>query len=509
MKLSRRDFLKLGSATAAGALLSPRLLSALEQGSARPNIIIILFDAMTARNMSLFGYERETTPNLSRFAEHSTVYHSHSSGGNFTTPGTASMLTGMFPWKHRAHNQGGFIKPEWTRFNPFTLMGEAYHRFVFCQNPWPDRLVSQFIKDVDQILSPSAYSLRSGTLVMDRVGKDRALASIAVEEFLLSLGADTIGSSMLGYIYKDSVLSAVAADEKAHPEYPIGLPVVEGYVIPYRNEDIYDGVAAELTKLESGGRPYFSYFHLFSPHSPYRPHRQYARLFRDDYVPPAKPPHPLLKPFNDELLHRRRLAYDLQVANVDGEFGRLLERLESIGILDDSFVVITSDHGEMFERGFWGHGGVMLYDPSIHIPLLIHAPGQISRMDIQTPTSNVDILPTLLSLAGKEVPPELDGQILPGFSEAYDLEKPLFSMYSAENPAFAPLKKIAVSMRKGDFKLIATLGYTAEDMFELYNLQDDPEEIRDLSKEDAATFQQLRDELLSHLADANRPYERS
>lgn len=502
--------MKLGSAVAAGALLSPRVFSALEQGSDRPNIVIILFDAMTARNMSLYGYVRETTPQLARFAERSTVYHAHSSAGNFTTPGTASMLTGMFPWKHRAHNQGGMIKADLARFNPFTLLGEEYYRYAFAQNLWPDRLVNQFSSDMDQILSPSAYSLRSGGLFLDKFGKDRALASLALEGFLFSLGADTIGSAALGHVYKESVSAKfLAAQEKLHSEYPIGLPVVEGYVIPYLNEDIFAGVAAELKKLEAETKPFLSYFHLYSPHSPYRPHRKYARLFRDDYVPPTKPNHPLLTPQSGELVLRRRLGYDIQVANVDGEFGRLVRHMEADGILDSSYVIITSDHGEMFERGFWGHGDVLMYEPNIHIPLLIHAPGQAFRFDIHTPTSNVDLLPTLLSLAGRDAPPELDGQVLPGFADAYDLEKPLFSMYSVEAPAFAPLKKIVVSMRKGDFKLIATLGYAAEDMFELYNLRNDPEEMQDLSKKDTATIQRLRDELLSHLADANRPYERS
>jgi arylsulfatase A-like enzyme len=368
--------------------------------------------------------------------------------------------------------------------------------------------VSQAYGDVDQILSPNAYSLRHGTLVMDRLGKDRGLASIAVEEFMLSLGADTMGSSVLGHVYKESVLSNMVAQEKAHPEYPVGLPEVEGIVIPYRNEDIFDGVAAELVKLEAGGKPYFSYFHLFSPHSPYRPHRKYVQLFRDNYAPPAKPPHPLVAPLPDEVIQRRRILYDMQVANVDGEFGRLVERMEADGILDNSYVLITSDHGEMFERGYWGHGGVMMYDPSIHIPLLIHAPGQASRVDIQTPTSNVDLLPTLLSVAGREIPSELDGQILPGFSDEYDQERPIFSMDAAQNPAFAPLKKASISMRKGDFKVIATLGYTDIDTFEFYNLADDPEEMQDLSQNETITFARLRDELLSHLADANLPYAR-
>ena len=85
----------------------PQSLAFLQSDNTFPNIIVILFDAMSARNLSLYGYPRETTPFLDKFAARSTVYHRHYSGGNFTTPGTASMLTGMFQWKHRAFNVAG------------------------------------------------------------------------------------------------------------------------------------------------------------------------------------------------------------------------------------------------------------------------------------------------------------------------------------------------------------------------------------------------------------------
>jgi hypothetical protein len=77
-----------------------------------------------------------------------------------------------------------------------------------------------------------------------------------------------------------------------------------------------------------------------------------------------------------------------------------------------------------------------------------------------------------------------------------------------QNPAFSLLEKTVISMRKGDLKLIATLGYTTEDRFELYNVRDDPEEMADLFQEDPVISHRLRDELLSHLADINRPYNR-
>src|SRR5690349_2648530 len=113
-RISRRSFLKLLGAAAPTVLLPAVSAWAgqnLNQGSAsKPNVIVLLLDAMTSRNLSVYGYPRPTSPNLERFAEHATVYHSHNSSGNYTIPGTASLLTGMYPWTHRAINYSGGIQ---------------------------------------------------------------------------------------------------------------------------------------------------------------------------------------------------------------------------------------------------------------------------------------------------------------------------------------------------------------------------------------------------------------
>ena len=103
--LSRRDFLKLSSAAAlAGAVHTFPFSSAASrhQSSAHPNILVVLFDALSAEHLSLYDYPRHTSPNLDHFAEGATVYHNHHSAGNYTTPSTASLFTGTYPWTHRA-----------------------------------------------------------------------------------------------------------------------------------------------------------------------------------------------------------------------------------------------------------------------------------------------------------------------------------------------------------------------------------------------------------------------
>lgn len=93
---NRRDFLKL-LALLPPSLLLPQVIQQPLRAAADPmakNVLIIVFDTLSAANISAYGYPRATMPNLARIAERATVYHNHYSGGNFTTPGTSSLLTG-------------------------------------------------------------------------------------------------------------------------------------------------------------------------------------------------------------------------------------------------------------------------------------------------------------------------------------------------------------------------------------------------------------------------------
>ncbi len=507
-KITRRDFLKYLSLIGVGAFF-PNSVRNMRLDDSHPNIIIILADAMSANNMSIYGYERETTPNITRFAERSIVYNNHYAGGNFTTPGTASMLSGMFQWKHRAFSHGGLVLENLESNNIFTLLGKEYFRLMFSQNPWPDRLVSQYYHDVDSFLPMTAFSFRGNNLIMDKVGDERYLASIAFDDFLLPTKSHVPGAALFGYINKSIAFREMVSHQK-HPRYPTVVPEVEG-IANYINEEIYQGVFNEILALDAMETPYFSYFHLFSPHSPYKPGKKYSKLYKNDgFAPIQKPVHPYAPGKTEEELHVKRLKYDRQVAHVDAEFGKLVDQLELNGVLDHSYIIFTSDHGEMFERGFEGHGEPLLYEAGIKIPQIIHVPGQTTRRDVFSPTSNIDLLPTLLSITGNVTPSALDGRVLPGLGGVEDSDRPLFSMYAVENSQFLPLTHAAISMHKEKYKLIAYLGYELLDgTYELYNLENDPEEMNDLAKNDSKIFSTLKDEFLDHLADANRPYEKA
>ena len=165
-------------------------------------------------------------------------------------------------------------------------------------------------------------------------------------------------------------------------------------------------------------------------------------------------------------------------------------------MLENTYLIITSDHGQLFERGIHGHLNPTLYEPLIHIPLIIHAPGQKKRKDVWTPTSMIDIMPTLLHLSKQDIPSWCEGQILPGMGGKDDFERAIFAVEAKENPKFAPIETGTLSIIRWPYKLIHYRGYPGfDDISELYNLENDPEELIDLSQSKPKTTSDLRQEL--------------
>jgi arylsulfatase A-like enzyme len=118
-----------------------------------------------------------------------------------------------------------------------------------------------------------------------------------------------------------------------------------------------------------------TYLHFFPPHEPYRPTRAFYRHFNDGWRPPRKPNHPLASEKASYMTTRNgRQFYDEYLASWDAETGRLFDYLRDSGLLERSYVIITSDHGEIFERGEMGHFTPLMYDPVMHSPLIISTP---------------------------------------------------------------------------------------------------------------------------------------
>ena len=203
--------------------------------------------------------------------------------------------------------------------------------------------------------------------------------------------------------------------------------------------------------------------------------------------------------------------YDEYLLHVDREFGRLFDHLDSSGLLENTWVILTSDHGEMFERGVQGHSTPLLYDPIIRIPLMIFEPGRKARADVHMPTSAIDVLPTLLHVTGQQSASWTEGVVLPPFSNVTpDPSRSIYVLESKNNKKYAPFTVATTALRKENYKLMYFFGYgelgAEGERVELYDLANDPEELNDLSSSKRETTAELLNEIKQKLAEVNEPY---
>jgi arylsulfatase A-like enzyme len=510
--LNRRDFLKLAAMLPVFGI-PPRIFQGggpNVQQFTPPNIIFLVFDTLSAKHMSLYGYPRETTPNLARFAQHATVFQKHYAGGNFTSPGTASLLTGSHAWSQRAFNFQGTVTPEFERKNIFRVFeAAAYFRVTYTHNWLVGQLLNQFRPDISY-WKPLRDLCLTDTEISDKLFPNDHDVALSVER-TLSLhnpgGAGSLFLSMLDQVLQTRDARGLARDYAAL--FPRGLPS-NGETTLFILEDAINWVQEEAKQAQ---RPFVAYVHLLPPHEPYNPRREFiGRFDSDGFAEPPKPIHPLSTTSFDEPQEGIfRKHYDEMIAYADAEFGRLYDYLLRSGILDNAYLIFTSDHGQILERGTRGHLNRLLYEAITRVPLIISNPGQKQRVDVWSPTSAVDLLPTLAHLTGQPVPDWSDGEVLPTFGGVPTTGRSVFTIEAKSNPKHAPITKASLSMIKGQYKLIQYLGYGNgyDDSLEVYDLKNDPEELMDLQSSNPPQAVDLRTELMEKLQAVNRPYSPS
>ena len=267
-------------------------------------------------------------------------------------------------------------------------------------------------------------------------------------------------------------------------------------------------VAGVIKALGRIKEPTFAYIHFYPPHEPYAPTSEFIKAFNDGLQQPSKPLHPLAyKKSSAPNLANQRQTYDQYLASWDDAVQELFSFLKNSGLRESSYIFVTSDHGEMFERGELGHFTPLIFDPLIHIPLVVSQPGQKGRQDIRTLTSNVDLLPTLAHLANLPAPSWAEGEILPGLGGVENPDRSIFTIDAKENSSFSPLTRFSIALTKNGFRLTHYKYPNQYEGFELYNRVDDPQELRNLYSANPSELRLLQDELMQKIADVNRPYE--
>ena len=174
---NRREFLKLTSLLSAVSL-SPHIQKAEQAATSSENILILVFDALSALNLPFYDYPRQTAPNLSRFIDSATVYHNHFASGTFTSPGTASLLTGVYPWKHRAFYYSSEVIEEMTQRNIFSLF-EGHHRAAYSHNPLANIFFNQFLGGINHLQKRQSLYLTHNNFLEMFLNQDYDQASLS------------------------------------------------------------------------------------------------------------------------------------------------------------------------------------------------------------------------------------------------------------------------------------------------------------------------------------------
>ena len=214
---------------------------------------------------------------------------------------------------------------------------------------------------------------------------------------------------------------------------------------------------------EQGERPFFAFIHFYDPHTPYAPPEPY----RSRYGPTEAG------------------YYDGEVAFVDQLVGDLLKALEERGLYDDALVILLADHGESLgDHGESTHG-YFIYDETVRVPLLVKAPGVAAGGRARAQVRTIDVLPTILDLAGVSIPEGAEGTSLGPLLRAPDGDPGLVayveSHYSRLHFGWAPLRGV----RSERYKFIEAPER------ELYDLRADPRETKNLVKDRRGVAEQL------------------
>jgi arylsulfatase A-like enzyme len=235
-------------------------------------------------------------------------------------------------------------------------------------------------------------------------------------------------------------------------------------------------VQRPLRWLEANrSRPVFMWVHFISPHAPYDYRDMASRFYSPDYEgifeDGSGPVDELSNDVTGEELDRLKELYAGEVFYADFLFGRMMDSLREMGLLENSLVVLTADHGEeLMDHGVLFHDQV--YEEIIRIPLIIHHPAMDGGRRTDVPVSNLDFFPTLTALVGVEAPTDLNGMNLLGSSAR---------VWPLVSTSMTNAKHRSMSLRSDRFKLIAKCRSQNKESFELYDLVMDPGELNDLA----------------------------
>ena len=411
-----------------------------ETAESRPSVLLIVIDALRADHLGAYGYGRPTSPRIDEWAAGGRLFERAYATSPWTLPSFGSMLTGRLPSAHGA----GIEVVEGADALETEVV--AARNFVTLSGSVPT--VAELL--ADQGFATGAFV--TNPFLDPRFGLDR------------------------GFEDYDHYQTSNRELRPAGEVVDLSLRWLD----------------------QHSGRVSFLLVHLFDPHLDYDPpppfRGRFAGSSASDIVHPVTGLWPIRNRVG-ELTDAERAfiaaAYDEEIAYVDEQIGRLFDEMQERGWLEDTLVLLTSDHGEeFFEHGGFEHGHSM-YEEVIRVPLIIWGPGVAAGRDPR-PVSLVDLMPTVLAATGVPVPDGLPGRSLLASGEEDDRRTVV-----AERVLYGPETKAII-----DWPHKAVLDLASGEA-RLFDLERDPGEREDLARREP---ERLRDMLarLSERLEASR-----
>lgn len=437
-----------------------------------PNILLLVMDSVRRDHLACYGYPIQTSPRIDVLACTGTVFTQAISAANWSGSSVASILTGLYPSRHGYTNLNYDLNKE--------------------------------IITIPQLLADNGY--RTVGISGNLLTSSKSGTSWGFQDFYFNNGADGQGSATS--LEKKSFL------KKKYTALWDLIPIQYRWML----KDVYDAVNEERALTRDDGalvncqlarkwltqrdktRPFLMYIHFKEPHSHYFPPRPYRkRFFAKNW--PAEYRYLIFDQMNylanrisysqEDFRHYKSL-YDAAIAYTDFRIGELIDDLKENGVFDDTVIIITADHGDLFgEKGYVWHA-FNLYDPLIRVPLIIHYPDWfepgLNRQLIQS----VDILPSVLDRSGICWRYQTERQGLSLFdpsprtislSETFD-PKPVIDRWLAWDSKltandFDRHRRDLLAVRSQSEKFI----WSSDGQHEYYDLSQDPEELNNVFAE--------------------------
>ncbi len=451
-----------------GLSLNSSLRSGPRDPGSRPNILLIVLDTVRADHLDLFGYKRQTMPNLRRFAtEECQTVNRMLTTGAWTLPSHASMFTGLYPSAHGAHYP--FLHDTDAKFLAYSIREDV-------------PTLAEFLAS----LGYQTAGIAANFGILSQFGLSRGFqhydltpGSAYLAPGFLWLYRLRVGESSPGKFFRQSFPARLQGWSRLfsvrEPDYR-------------RAWEITDTARSWL--IEHGGAPFFLFLNYFDAHEPYLPPAEDSERFAkrpdgDEWFgfPTKRFAESKVgeATFTEQEIEFLKAQYDSELVSMDRELGRLFEFLDESGLTENTLIFVTTDHGEaFFEHGFPVHGN-SLYQPETGGFLLIKAPPALGPASGSPTMQFVDFFPTIAAVLGEPLPHHAQG--IPWGTRDYALAE-LFCK-SCGHESLEPgwpdaLRRELAAVMIGSQKLIRS----TNEPDNVYDLTADPGETRPLAAPD-------------------------